>query len=148
MKQKYTTLNGLVYLISKLRPVWAMPIILVLIVVGSYPTIRADESDKSFLLREATITFLEEEMLFFQETEHVFSFQKIAFTGDMGYVEVLGSWEDEYGEDTELFRIYALFNEGKIQTVFREPSEEFFYYANTIPSDWLPQERLQGWLAT
>lgn len=98
-------------------------------------------------VREAVITFLENELFSLAENNYTFEFHQIAITDRMAYSQVVGTWDGEWGIDSELFHVYLLFNGNQISHVFREPSPAFFQFAHLLPTDWLPQERLQSWLA-
>ena len=51
----------------------------------------------------------------------------------------------EVGKVEDLIHVFILHNNSQIQQVFREPSPEFYQFADQVPSELLPPERIAFW---
>jgi hypothetical protein len=95
-------------------------------------------------LETASIALIQEQ---FGDVEIEFQVQQVEYDHSTAHIELhITQHHKEYGTTTELIHIYAIYDDGEMEVIFREPSEDYFNYADQIPEIFLPKERLNKWL--
>ncbi|MCP4538979.1 MAG: peptidoglycan DD-metalloendopeptidase family protein [Chloroflexi bacterium] len=110
---------------------------------------RVQAQENSPIIQElglAATELLTNELLS-EDTEYQIELERLESNAEIGHAEVSLHYQTAWGEFNETIHIYALIHNGQIEKIFSEPSQDFFKYAEQIPKDFLPRERLAQWLA-